>query len=352
MIFMGRKIKRLNDEEAAFFFEQLGMILEAGIPVADGLEIFTEDSDDEEFKKVSLIITGLMNEDLTLAEAMEKSALFPDYSVKMVKIGVVTGRLEEVLKGLSDYYSKRVALKSEIRSSVSHPLLLLAMMTVVMVVMVVTVIPMFEDIFTQFDESVAALLGESVVYAKNTGLIVMIILIAVLLISLLTAIFMKIPGFGKKLRGFFSSFIITRGLSEDMALSDVVNALSIMAACGISPEQSLELALTITENKRVLKRLSECERMVLEGEYYADALGKSMLIPTVYAHSLKVAYKSGSFETAWSKTAQRLSEKCDKRINTAISFIEPIIIGILAVIIGAVLLAVMLPMTNIMTAVG
>ena len=73
MIFMGRKIKRLNDEEAAFFFEQLGMILEAGIPVADGLEIFTEDSDDEDFKRVSLIITELMNEDMTLAEAMEKS---------------------------------------------------------------------------------------------------------------------------------------------------------------------------------------------------------------------------------------------------------------------------------------
>ena len=124
--------KILTHEETAFFCEQLAMILEAGIPIADGLEVFAEDSGDKRFKEISDILTENMNtDDAALFTAMERSGIFPDYAVKMVKIGSVTGRLEDTLNGLSDYYSKKAELRQTIKSAVSHPLLLLAMMTAV-----------------------------------------------------------------------------------------------------------------------------------------------------------------------------------------------------------------------------
>ena len=345
--------KILTHEETAFFCEQLAMILEAGIPIADGLEVFAEDSGDKRFKEISDILTENMNtDDAALFTAMERSGIFPDYAVKMVKIGSVTGRLEDTLNGLSDYYSKKAELRQTIKSAVSHPLLLLAMMTAVIVVMVIKVIPMFREIFMQFDESAAAVAEDSVSFAYGLGTAVMVILLAALAITLIIALLMKIPAARRTLYGIFANFVLTGKMSETVAMADVTGAMSMMTACGIAPEQTLELAAELTENKTVLRRIKACETMVLDGEYFADAIGKSGLLPPIYARSLKVAYKSGAFDAAWKKIDERLSRECDRKIYGAVSFIEPAIIGILAIIIGAVLIAVMLPMTDIITAIG
>ncbi|MBQ7981152.1 MAG: type II secretion system F family protein [Oscillospiraceae bacterium] len=345
-------VKMLTNEETAFFCEQLAMILEAGIPIADGVELLSADAGDKRFQEISDTLVKLMNEELTLFDAMEKSGIFPDYAVKMVKIGSLTGRLEDTLNGLADYYAKRAELRQTVKSSVAHPLMLLAMMTVVIVVMVIKIIPMFRDIFFQFDDSAAAAVEGSITFAYNIGVGVMITLAAVLVITLIAAVLMKIPSARKALKGFAANFILTKNLSETMAMADVTNAISMMASCGISPEQSLEMVQGLTANKTVQKRIKECERLVLEGEYFADAIAKSKLLPSIYAHSLKVAYKSGAFDSAWQKIGERFTQECDRKIYGAVSFIEPVIIGILAVIIGSVLLAVMLPMTDIITTVG
>lgn len=345
-------IKILTDEETAFFCEQLAMLMEAGIPLADGMEVLAEEGSDRRFREISAMLSEKMKEDTTLFDAMDKSGIFPDYAVKTVKIGSVTGRLEDALRGLSDYYSKRSELRQTIKSSVSHPLMLLAMMTAVIIVLVIKIIPMFREIYAQFDETAAAAAGESVSFAYSLGTGIMIALLVILGITLVTALLMKIPSARRTLSRIFTNFILTRGLSEAMAMADVTNAMSMMAECGISPEQSLELAAGLTENKNVQKRIKSCEKLILEGEYFADAIKSSGLLPGIYAHSLKVAYKSGAIDSAWQKISLRFGQDCDRRIYGAVSFIEPAIVGILAVMIGSVLLTVMLPLTDIMSHIG
>ncbi|MBQ8786185.1 MAG: type II secretion system F family protein, partial [Oscillospiraceae bacterium] len=118
-------IKMLTNEETAFFCEQLAMLMEAGIPIADGIEVLSEDAGDKRFQEISDVLSKLMKDDMTIFDAMEKSGIFPAYAVKMVKIGSLTGRLEDALNGLADYYSKRAELRQTIKSAVSHPLMLL-----------------------------------------------------------------------------------------------------------------------------------------------------------------------------------------------------------------------------------
>ena len=346
-------VKMLTDDETAFFCEQLAMIMEAGIPLADGIEILAEDAGDRRFKEISdLLQESMKGDDITLFDAMDRCGIFPAYAVKMVKIGSVTGRLEDSLKGLYDYYSKRADLRQTIKSSVSHPLILLAMMTVVIIVLVIEVIPMFRDIFSQFDDTAAEAVEKSVSFAYTVGTGVMIVLGLILVIAFIIVVLMNIPSSRRVLSKVFSNFVLTRGMSEAIAMADVTSALTMMAECGISPEQSLELAEGLTENKNVRSRIKKCGEMVLDGEYFADAVKKSELLPGVYAHSLKVAYKSGSIDSAWEKISSRFGQECDRRIYGAVSFIEPVIIGLLAVIIGSVLLTVMLPLTDIMNGIA
>lgn len=345
-------IKILTDEETAFFCEQLAMLMEAGIPLADGMEVLAEEGNDRRFREISAMLAGHMREDVTLFDAMDKLGIFPDYAVKTVKIGAVTGRLEDALRGLSDYYSKRSELRQTVKSSVSHPFILLAMMTAVIIVLVIKIIPMFREIYAQFDETAAKAAEDSVSFAYRLGAGVMVALVVILGITLVTALLMKIPSARRVLNKIFTNFVLTRGLSEAMAMADITNAMTMMAECGISPEQSLELAAGLTENKNVLNRIKTCEKLVLDGEYFADAIKTSELLPGIYAHSLKVAYKSGAIDSAWQKISLRFGQDCDRKIYGAVSFIEPAIVGVLAVMIGSVLLTVMLPLTDIMSRVG
>lgn len=346
------KQKLLTNEEVSYFCEQLGMIIEAGIPLTDGLETLAEEADDPRLKDISSQLNNSMSEDITLAAAMEKIGLFPDYAVKTVKIGLVTGRLETTLKGLAEYYEKRADIRSTVKSAFSHPLLLLAMMTVVVIIMVVKIIPMFRDIFFRFDDSAAAAAESSVDFAYKLGIGLMVVLAAVLVIAVVIAVLSAVPKTRRMLSNAGSNLIFTRGISEAVAMADITSALSMMAECGISPEESLELAEGLTNNKRISARLSECEKLVLGGEGYADAIRKSKLLNSMDAHSLRSAYKAGTFDTAWRKISERCSSECDRRIYGAVSLIEPIIIGVIAIIIGALLLAVMLPMTDIISTLG
>ncbi|MDE5860484.1 MAG: type II secretion system F family protein [Oscillospiraceae bacterium] len=195
-------VKMLTDEETAFFCEQLAMLLEAGIPLADGMEVLSEDAGDRRFKEIAETLVKTMNDGSTLFDAMDKSEIFPDYAVKMVKIGSVTGRLEDALNGLSDYYSKRSELRQTVKSSVSHPLILLAMMTAVIIVLVIKVIPMFREIFAQFDDSAAEAVENSVSFAYNVGAFVMILLLVVLAVTLVTAVLCRYPRHGGRAKSF------------------------------------------------------------------------------------------------------------------------------------------------------
>jgi len=346
------KQKPLTNEELSYFCEQLGMLLEAGIPLSDGLEELSEESENSSLRDVSRLLCEIMSNDVTLFSAMEKTGLFPDYAVKTVQIGTVTGRLEDILKGLARYYEKRADIRISIKSAFSHPLLLLAMMTVVIIVMVVKIIPMFRDIFFRFDESAAAAAESSVNFAYRLGVVIMAVLAVVLAAAAVIAVLSVIPKTHRFLEHFGSNFLLTRKISEAIAMADITNAISVMAECGIAPEESLELIKGLTENKRVLTKIDECEKLVLNGESFPDAIRKSKLLGSMDAHSLKSAYKSGSFDTAWRRISERCSDECDRRIFGAVSLIEPVIIGVIAVIIGAILLAVMLPMTDIISSVG
>ncbi|MBQ8826256.1 MAG: type II secretion system F family protein, partial [Oscillospiraceae bacterium] len=140
------KLKRFNHEQTAFFFEQLWLMVSSGMQLDDGLEILAEDTEDAGISEVCRFLARKTGEGSTLAEAVSESGVFQPYAVKMTEIGCMTGKLDEVLKGLSEYYENRAETEQTVRYAVFHPCMLLVMMTVVMVVLVVKIIPMFSEI--------------------------------------------------------------------------------------------------------------------------------------------------------------------------------------------------------------
>lgn len=344
--------KKLGNDETAYFCEQLALMLNAGMDLGNGMELISEDIEESRVKKACCAVSEGLKDGKPLFAAMEESGAFPDYAVNMVRIGSVTGRLEDVLTGLCSYYEERAEMNRTVRSAVLHPLVLLVMMTVVIIVLVLVVIPMFGSIFSQFDSSVNELVGTTVEFAYRTGMTIMIILLALIAAVILVAALSKIPSAKQAMSRFVAVFPLIRGISEKLSRAKAVRALSTMISAGISPDEALELAETLVDGSGTAKKLRECRTKTLDGAPFADAIGEAGIFPALFARSLKIAYTAGSFEKAWKKLSDKCSEEAEQSINGLIGCIEPAIIIVLVTMIGAILLTIMIPLMNIMSVLG
>ena len=343
------KMKKLGNDSTAYFCEQLWLVVNSGMQINDGLEILAEDIDDANLKNICTFLAEKTDDGNTLFAAMKESEVFPEYAVNMVEIGCVSGRLDDVLKGLSEYYEERAETDRTIRYAVFHPCMLLVMMTVVVVVLVVKIIPMFSDIFAQFDSGIGAAVTDTVSMAYATG---QGILIALLVIIALLALVVFVPPVKNAVRAFASVFPLTRSFSRSFAQAKLADAMYMMLTSGLDPENALEYAMALISDKTLKKQLADCLSRVQNGEYFADAICESRILPKVYSRSLKIAYTSGSFDTVWRKISIRTGEESMRTLTNLVSFVEPAIILLLALIIGSVLMTIMLPLMNIMSALG
>ncbi|MDE6727826.1 MAG: type II secretion system F family protein [Oscillospiraceae bacterium] len=344
--------KKLTSDEISYFCEQLSLVLNAGMSFADGFEILCEDMEDNRMMSLCIAMRDDMNEEKTLSQAMEDSKAFPEYAVKMVMIGEMTGRLEKVLQGLSEYYDARAEMARTVRSSVLHPLMLLVMMTAVIVVLITLVIPMFGNIFSQFDSSVGETVKSTISLAYGVGTAMLIVLLVVIAVSVIVAVLSKIPSTRQKLANFVSVFPMTKRMAKRFSLSKISDAISMMVASGIAPDEVLENAAKLIDDKKLSQKLLECRKRVLDGEYFADVISTAGIFPSMYARSLKIAYSSGSFEKAWKKLADQCGDAAMETATNLVAFIEPAIVIVLTTVIGAILLTVMIPLMNIMSVLG
>ncbi|MBQ7835423.1 MAG: type II secretion system F family protein [Ruminiclostridium sp.] len=343
------KLKRLNYEQTAFFFEQLWLMINTGMQLDDGLEILAEDMDDECLSDVCTFLAGKTSEGKSLAEGIAESGVFPRYAEKMTEIGCMTGKLDEILKGLSEYYENRAETEQAVRYAVFHPCMLLVMMTVVMIVLVVKIIPMFSDIFSGFDAGIGSAVEDIVGIAYTAG---QAVLIALIVLIVLLAVIVLIPPVKRAVLRFASVFPLTRGISRTLAQAKLADAMRIMITGGIDPEEALEHSAGLITDKKLSAQLKSCLEMVRGGEYFSDAVCKSGILPKIYARSLKIAYTSGSFEAVWQKISRRSNEEAQRTVANLLSLVEPAIVLLLAVMIGSVLLTIMIPLMNIMSALG
>lgn len=346
--------KKLTYAQVEFLCDQLSMILGSGMSISDGLELLCADSADKTLISVCTDISEQTDKGVPLSEAMRENGSFPQYAADMVKLGEMNGKLEEVLRGLSEYYEERGDIRRTLRSAVLHPMVLLLMMTVVIIVLVTAVIPMFGDIFSQFDSSVNEAVQQTISLAYNAGVVIMTVLLAIIAASAGVALLSVFGKSGELMRRVASAFPLTRGISQKLALADLTKAISITVSAGVSPTEMLlhSNIRSFIRDKRLAARFDECEKRVLEGESFPDAIIGSKLLPPLYARSLKLAYNSGCFEEVWRKISTAYGEETSRSLMNVTAVIEPAIIVILGLLIGAILLMLMIPLMNIMSVLG
>ena len=149
--------KTLSNTEVASFCSQMGMILHAGIPAIEGITIMKEDAASSQEEAILRDIYDTFMETGTFHEALKSSGVFPSYCLHMVQLGEQSGRLDEVMHALSDYYEREADLSSAIRHAVTYPMIMVVMMLAIILLLLTRVLPVFHQVFEQFGAGVTGI---------------------------------------------------------------------------------------------------------------------------------------------------------------------------------------------------
>ncbi|MBR1560839.1 MAG: type II secretion system F family protein [Clostridia bacterium] len=341
--------KSITSAELSSFCSQVALILSAGLPLYDGMETLAETTKGTEYADWYANASRAVNETGSLYEALKRDDRWPTYLVEMTGIGEQTGQLENVMNGLAEYYGREERIRTSVISAVTYPLVLGVMLVLIVLIMLWKVLPVFQRVLNsmgmQMTRSGSALmnLGSTIGYVvlALVGLVVLAVVICAILMK--TSLRDSVMAFLRKL------FPPIRTLSMKLSSSRVASVLSMMLSSGFPTGEALRLMPSILSDAEAGDRVKGISQSLDSGMSFADAMEQSKLFEGLHNRMIRMGVAAGREDQVMNKIAGLYEEQVESGISQLVAIIEPTLIALLSIVIGAILLSVMLPMAGILS---
>jgi type IV pilus assembly protein PilC len=280
----------------------------------------------------------------TLHAALSETGVFPGYMVHMIELGETTGRLEEVLLSLSDYYTREAQIRDSIKNAVTYPLIMTFMMIAVIVVMVAKVVPVFSKIYEELGSELNGM--ALTLFNMSTLLNRYMIVFVIIFVVLLAAIFIMYKS------GLGHILFMGKGLSMTIAASRFANCMYLALSSGLDTDQGLLLASELVNNPYMQSHIEKCRENIKEGDTFAKALLGSGIFSQMYASWIAIGYKTGGMDEVMHRICTAYEEKTESQLAGLIAVLEPTLVIILCIFIGMILISFLLPLLGVMSSIG
>ncbi len=350
---MHMKRYRLSHDEISALCLELSLLHRAGADCAHSLSMLAEDAENARLSAFFTELSGYMDAGSPLSEAMEKSGAFPKRVYTMLRVGERVGRSEEALRAISLYHGHLHKTDLRIRSVLLYPSILLLVMLTVVVVLLTQVLPIFNEVYASLGGEMTGVAGV-LLHAGETLNGILPLLTVLLAIGV---IFVVLFAFSTEVRGallrFWKRIRKGKGLSYKSDLAAFANALSMAINSGLTIDEALSVAGEVLDDRSLVKhRLALCRKHMKEGGSLAVGIRDSELFDPTVCRLIELGVKSGNIETVMEETARRLDGESEELEERLLGRVEPTLVVIASLLVGMILLSVMLPLTQIMTAIG
>ncbi len=342
------KASRLSLEELSVLCEQIALILRSGLPLHDGIEALSGDYRETRHADAFNALFQKVLESGSLFEGMKSAGVFPDYMVEMTGIGEKTGELQRVMEQLSAYYEREAKIRRAIQNAITYPLLLVAMMAVLIVVLLVQVLPIFESVMRGMGIGMDSSAGTWMNVGIGLGKAVLIGTGVVIVLALVLMLLMR----GNRNNGVknfvFHLFAPLQRLNSKLYASRFAANMSMMLNSGFPLDESLELIENIITDDSIKAKIVKCRQEMQAGASFPEAIEGTGLFEKLHCRMIRVGFQAGQTDRVMAKLADIYEEEMDDAINRVVAIIEPSLVALMSIIIGAILLSVMLPLLSVM----
>ena len=341
--------RALTSAELSSFCNQVALILSAGLPLYDGMETLAETAKGSEYADVYESLSKAVNETGSLYQALQKDDRWPTYLVEMTGIGEQTGQLEKVMNGLSEYYGREDRIRSSVVSAITYPLVLGVMLVLIVVIMLWKVLPVFQRVLNSMGADLSRSGSVLMSLGSTIGWIVLALVGIAVLAVIVGAVMMKTSARESVLKFVRKLFPPIRRLSMKLASSRVASVLSMMLSSGFPTGEAFRLMPSILTDSEAAAKVEGIRKDLESGEAFADAVSKSKLFDGLHDRMIRMGVAAGREDQVMQKIAGLYEEQVESGISQLVAIIEPTLIALLSIVIGAILLSVMLPMAGILS---
>lgn len=340
-------------KDIAVFCRQFYTMLNAGVPILECLGILRGQTINAKLQKAVVEIEEDVKRGGILSESMRKHhKIFPQLFVTLIEAGEASGRLEEIMLRMANYYEKENKINNKVKNSMIYPIVLGIVCVAAIIFILTYVMPTFVDIFkqtgTQLPWSTRFLLWLSEFMTENA-----MVLIAVFIAGVFGLKYYSTTEPGKLMTSKLKLKIpVIKTLTQKIIVSQFTRTLSTLIASGLPLIECLTIVTKVVNNKVAEKALENVTERISRGEELYASIRETGIFPSMLYSMVKIGEETGSLDNVLSKTADFYDDELDAQIQTAVSLMEPLLIVVMGAAIGFIVVSIMLPMFDSYSQVG
>jgi type IV pilus assembly protein PilC len=343
---------RVTPKVLAEFTSQLAVLLNAGIPITKSLRILEGQMEPGPMKRIALSLVEDVEGGTSLSEAMQKhDMVFDALYTNMVRAGEAGGVQEEILNRLSGFLEQSETIKSRVKGAMAYPIAILSVATAVLLLVFAFVIPKFIPVF----ESMG---GKDSMHWTTRLLIDMAdhlevwwwayMLAVVLLVLLHRLLMVRSVGYRAFMHRFALRVPVFGTLIHKSLVARFARTFGTLIQSGVPHLEALDILRDSTNNVHMKGAVADVQGSIREGAGFAVPMGESGMFDDIVVNMVDVGEQTGELDRMLNKVADRYETEVDRTIETAFKVIEPILLVVMAVVVGFIVFALFMPLLTMM----
>lgn len=337
--------QKVTAKELAIFYRQFSVMIDAGLPLVQCLEILAANQENAAFQKMLTDVRSRVEGGATLANAMrEHPKAFDPLAVNMIEAGETGGILDTILQRLAGYVEKAVKLRAAVKSALIYPVSVVAIAVLVIGLLLWKVVPIFANLFASL--GVALPLPTRIVVGLSSFIGTfgwVFIIIGVAIYFAFTA-FYKTEGGRYTIDNTMLKLPVIGNLLRKIAVARFTRTLGTLITSGVPLLESMDITARTSGNAVVERAILSVRKAVEEGRTLTDPLKESEVFPNMVTQMIAVGEQTGAMDAMLQKIADFYEAEVDAAVKDMLTLLEPIIIAFLGFTVGGVVISMYLPM--------
>ena len=339
--------------DLTIFTQQLGSMLDAGLPLVSCLDALQEQTDDQTFMVIIRDVKNDIASGTSFSDSVKKfPRAFNNLFTSMVEAGEASGQLSEILAKVAIYFEDSVKLTKKVKSALMYPIAVILLAVGLVNVLLIFVIPTFKEMFTDMGAKLpmpTQMLIDVSDWLKGN---ILFVIIGGIIFWKVLAKFLATP------RGrVFKDKVLFRlpivgGLSQKIAVSRFCRTFAILLRSGVPILKALDIVSRASGNTYIEVACKEVSRVINQGGQVSEVLAEKPYFPPMVKHMAKAGEQTGKMDDMFDKISDFYDSEIETTVAGLTSLMEPILICFLGIVIGGIVMAMFLPIFNMANVVG
>ena len=345
-----RRGKAVPAKNLAIFTRQFSVMIDAGLPLVQCLEILGKQEEDKNFREVILQTRADVEGGSALADAMRKhpGAFDPLYT-SMMAAGEAGGILDTILKRLATYIEKNVKLKAQVKSAMTYPIAVMLIAGVVVGAILWKVIPTFADLFAGLGASLP--LPTRVVIALSNSLVTFMpfVILGVVALTFAFRQFYATERGRRVVDGVVLKLPVLGLIVRKVAVARFCRTLATLLGSGVPILEGLDITAKTAGNAVIEDAVMVTRAAIERGETVSGPLRETKVFPAMVTQMINVGEATGALDAMLSKIADFYEDEVDSAVAGMLTLLEPIMIAFLGVVVGGIVIAMYMPIFDLIS---